>query len=97
MRVTRRPIDYMSYTCCTQEMREEIDAICEKYVLEILGPVYDTTIRMILVLKGLMADDAEVLEHMDRASVEDFSETFTFAYTPKGRTGNLVQPQWYDN
>ncbi len=34
------PIDYMSYLCYTDEMREKIDSLCEKYGLEILGPVY---------------------------------------------------------
>lgn len=31
---------YVAYTCYTQEMQDEIDEICEKYDLEILGPVY---------------------------------------------------------
>lgn len=35
------PMEYMSYNCYTQEMVEEIDAICGKYGLELLGPVYD--------------------------------------------------------
>lgn len=34
------PMDYMSYLCYTPEMKAKIDEICDKYNLEILGPVY---------------------------------------------------------
>lgn len=34
------PMEYMSYNCYTQEMKDEIDALCQKYGLELLGPAY---------------------------------------------------------
>jgi len=34
------PIDYMAYSCYTQDMQDKIDEICEKYELELLGPIY---------------------------------------------------------
>lgn len=38
------PEDYIFYTCYTQEMKDKIDEICEKYDLELLGPtLMDTT------------------------------------------------------
>lgn len=33
-------MDYAAYECYTMEMKEKIDEICEKYSLEILGPLY---------------------------------------------------------
>lgn len=36
----QEPIEYMSYTCYTQEMKEKIDEICAKYHLQLLGPLY---------------------------------------------------------
>lgn len=32
--------DYESYTCYTEEMRGKIDGICQKYDLELAGPIY---------------------------------------------------------
>lgn len=37
------PIDYMAYSCYTQEMKDKIDEICAKYELELLGPIYTDT------------------------------------------------------
>lgn len=34
------PIDYMAYQCYTPEMVKQIDDICGKYNLELLGPTY---------------------------------------------------------
>lgn len=34
------PMEYMSYNCYTQEMKDEIDALCQKYGLELLGSAY---------------------------------------------------------
>lgn len=34
------PPDYFSYLCYTEEMEGKIDAICEKYGLELAGPIY---------------------------------------------------------
>lgn len=34
------PEDYRIYNCYTEEMREEVDRICEKYRLQVAGPVY---------------------------------------------------------
>lgn len=36
----QEPIEYMAYNCYTQEMQDKIDAICAKYDLTLLGPVY---------------------------------------------------------
>lgn len=36
----QEPIEYMSYTCYTQEMQDKIDEICAKYNLQLLGPTY---------------------------------------------------------
>ena len=33
-------MEYMAYTCYTQEMQEKLDEICERYELNLLGPVY---------------------------------------------------------
>jgi len=33
-------MEYAAYTCYTEEMMTKIDEICEKYGLEILGPIY---------------------------------------------------------
>lgn len=35
----REPEDYENYICYTQQMQDKIDEICQKYGLEILGPV----------------------------------------------------------
>lgn len=37
------PIDYMAYLCYTPDMVKQIDAICRKYNLELLGPTYGPT------------------------------------------------------
>jgi len=34
----QEPIEYMAYNCYTQEMKEKIDSLCQKYGLELLGP-----------------------------------------------------------
>lgn len=34
------PMEYMSYNCYTQEMKDKIDALCLKYGLELLGQTY---------------------------------------------------------
>ena len=36
-------IDYMAYLCYTQDMVKQIDDICSKYNLELLGPTYGPT------------------------------------------------------
>lgn len=36
------PEDYRVYNCYTQEMKEKVDEICEKYGLHLAGPVYFT-------------------------------------------------------
>ena len=41
------PIDYMGYSCYTKEMKDKIDEICEKYELELLGPIYTDTFAFI--------------------------------------------------
>ncbi len=33
-------MEYMAYTCYTQEMQDKLEEICHKYGLEILGPTY---------------------------------------------------------
>ena len=35
----REPADYEDYICYTQQMQDKIDEICQKYGLELLGPV----------------------------------------------------------
>ena len=37
------PIDYMAYSCYSQEMEDKIDEICAKYELKLLGPIYTDT------------------------------------------------------
>lgn len=37
------PIDYMAYMCYTPDMVKQIDDICSKYHLELLGPTYGPT------------------------------------------------------
>lgn len=37
------PIDYMAYLCYTPDMVKQIDDICSKYHLELLGPTYGPT------------------------------------------------------
>lgn len=41
------PIDYMTYSCLTPEMKDKIDEICAKYELELLGPIYTDTFALI--------------------------------------------------
>lgn len=38
----QEPMEYMAYICYTQEMLDKIDAICDKYDLDLLGPTYLT-------------------------------------------------------
>lgn len=38
--VYQEPMEYMAYTCYTQEMQDKLDEICARYGLEVLGPVY---------------------------------------------------------
>lgn len=50
------PIDYMAYQCYTQDMQDKIDEICNKYGLEVLGPMY-TEKYTIDVIKAVGIDN----------------------------------------
>lgn len=47
------PVDYMSYVCYTQEMVDKIDAICQTYGLELLGPTYVLEAEQLLPALGI--------------------------------------------
>ena len=57
------PEEYIAYDCYTQEMKEKIDEICEKYDLELLGPMLvDITTQSMfdmLQINGVLRDDAQ--------------------------------------
>lgn len=57
-------MEYMAYFCYTQEMQDKIDEICEKYNLELLGPVYLENYAIDVVkavgIDNLFAEDANV-------------------------------------
>ena len=57
-------MEYMAYICYTQEMQDKIDEICDKYGLEILGPMYmeEYTIDIVKAvgIENLFADTANV-------------------------------------
>ena len=56
------PIDYMAYLCYTPDMVKQIDDICSKYNLKLLGPTYtanaSTEIYTMLGIDSITAPDA---------------------------------------
>ena len=55
------PSQYMEYNCYTREMQEKVDEICDKYHLELLGPIhieeYEENLFDALGIDGIIADD----------------------------------------
>ena len=64
----RVPDDYTAYVCYTQQMQDKIDEICQKYGLELLGPVTipedGLSVLDVLGIDTILAEGAGAATHL---------------------------------